>query len=83
MKNIYKTKEYALYRLKSRLHFIETEKPTLYEAISEDGKWYCSFFDNKWIKKYEDEGLTVRTADLEEEIRHLKSRIDHYENMDK
>ena len=83
MKNIYKTKEYALFRLKSRLHFIETQKPTLYEAISEDGKWYCSFFEIKWVKKYEDEGLTVKVADLEEEIRHLKSRIDYYESLDK
>lgn len=80
MKNIYKTKEYALYRLRSRLHYIETACPTLYEAINEDGKFCCSFFDEKFIKKYEDEGLIVRKADLDEEIRHLKSRIECYEN---
>jgi hypothetical protein len=81
MKNIYKSKEYALYRLRARLHFIETSSPVLYEAINEDGTFYCSFFEEKWIKKYEDEGLIVRKADLNEEIRHLQSRIEYYEKL--
>lgn len=82
MKSIYRTKEFALYRLNNRLHFIETQRPKLYEAMSEDGKWYCSFFETKWIDKYEDQGLTVFEADIEEEIRYLKSRIEYYENLD-
>lgn len=83
MTNTYNSKEYALYRLKSRLHFIETQKPTLYEAINEDGMLYCAFFDENLIKKFEDDGLVVRKADIEEEKRHLKSRIDYYEGLEK
>ena len=80
MTSIYKTKKYALYRLKNRLHFIETQQPILYEAISEDGKFYCSFFEESLIETYEGKGLVVRQADIQEEMRHLRSRIEYYEN---
>lgn len=81
--NTYTSKEYALYRLNNRLHFIETNRPKLFEAINEDGTLYATFFLDKWVKKYEDEGFTVREADIDEEIQYLKKRIEYYESLDK
>lgn len=77
--SIYQSKEYALYRLKSRLQFIEAYRPKLYEAIKEDGTLHATFFLDDWVKKYEAEGFTVRESELEEEIRSLKKSIGHYE----
>ena len=76
-----KTDQFILYKLKSRLHYLESRKPTLYEAVDKEGKVFCSFNNVEWIEKFEKEGYVVRQADIEEEIRGLKASIASYERL--
>jgi hypothetical protein len=76
-----KTDRYILYKLKCRLHYLESRKPTLFEAVDKEGKVFCSFFYAKWIEKFEAEGYIVRHACIEDEIRALKASIASYEKL--
>lgn len=71
----YKSKEYALYRLRNRLHFLESTSPIMWEAINEDGSFHCSFFDKSLIDDYKSKGYVVGQADIKLEIDYLKTRI--------
>jgi hypothetical protein len=66
---------FVLYKLKSRLHYLETQKPIVYEAIDDEGKLVCSFSYTKWVEQFEAEGYIVRQADIEEEIGRLKLSV--------
>jgi hypothetical protein len=79
---MYQTKEYALYRLRNRLNYLESAKPILYEAFSEDGKFYCSFFEKTLIKEFQEKGFIVREADIKKEIEDIKNSIAYYEKLD-
>jgi hypothetical protein len=79
--NIYTSRAYALYRLGNRLHYIQTCRPDLYEAVAEDGTLQATFFDPHLIPGYTARGLTVRKADIDAEIRRLQARIAHYQGL--
>lgn len=81
MTNIYTSRAYALYRLGNRLHYIETRRPDLYEAVGEDGTVLVTFFDAHLVPVYTGQGLTVRMADIDLEIRRLRACIAHYEGL--
>lgn len=81
MTNIYSSRAYALYRLRNRLHYIETRRPDLYEAVGEDGTMQATFFDPHLIPGYTGRGLTVRKADIDLEICRLRTRIAHYQGL--
>ena len=70
-----KIDQYILYKLKSRLHYLESRKPTMYEVIDQQGKVVCSFNYSKWVEQFEAEGYIVREVDREEEVRRLKGSV--------
>jgi hypothetical protein len=76
-----KTDRFILYKLKSRLHYLESRNPTLYEAVDKEGKVFCSFNNVEWIEKFDKEGNVVRQVDIEEELRALKASIASYERL--
>ena len=78
---MFKTKEYALYKLRNMLHFMETQEPILYNAIDKNGKIKFSFFYEKWINDYEKEGFRIVEADLKERIKKLNKIIDYYNKV--
>ena len=69
------TKEFILYKLKSRLHYLETENPLIYEVFDAKGKWICSFTEQRYLARYENEGYTICLGDLQEEIERLRKSI--------
>ena len=81
MKDPYKSKAYALFRLRNRLHYLETQNPVLWEAVDEFGRFRASAFNKDSLRLYSSQGCTLRKADLAKEISELKARIDYYKKL--
>ena len=67
--------EYGLYIHSNHLHWLESEKPIIYEVFEKDGKRRSMVFSEKSSKRYENEGYIIKQGDLKKEIKRMKSLV--------
>ena len=76
----YKSPEYKLYRLKNRLNYFSTDRPTIYEVQDTKGKFVCSFTNPDYLKNYQTDEYIVIELDLDLEIANLIKEIAYIES---
>lgn len=72
--------EYGLFIHSNHLHWLESEKPIIYEVFKKDGKHYATVFSEKSSKEYVNEGYIIKQGDLEKEIKKMKSLVKSLED---
>ncbi len=73
----YNSIDYRLFRYSNRLHYLESQRPEMFDVLSKEGVWEATFFGRKEIKYYARKGKIVKAADIDKEILDLRQKVDH------
>jgi hypothetical protein len=68
----------VLYKLKGRLHYLEIERPVLFEVENDLGGFFCGNSIENLIY-YKNKGYKTRILNLDIEIESIKKSIIYYE----
>ena len=71
-------RNYGKYRLGVHLNFLETERPPIYEIITELGEVRCTVFSKETLHQSIQVGESFREGDLEEEIKKVRESLEKY-----
>tara|TARA_R100000479_G_scaffold70100_2_gene33695 strand:+ start:5552 stop:5923 length:372 start_codon:yes stop_codon:yes gene_type:complete len=73
-------KSFGLSKLRNHLHFLKTERPTIYDLYKENGEKHASVFREERALQYEKDGYTIKIAtDIDKRIKDLEKRVQSLE----
>ena len=75
--------EYGLWLQSTRLRWLETERPTVYDIIKPNGEKHMTVFLDTQLDKYIEDGYTIKEGDLDEFISELKESVKRLEGRRK
>ena len=72
--------EWSEYNRKTKLHYLETQNPTLYEIYDKEGKHICGIFSEDWMNDYKKKGYTIKIGDIEKMKESFRKGIEKYKS---
>ena len=72
--------EWSEYNRQTKLHYLETQNPTLYEIYDKEGKRICGIFSEDSMNDYKKKGYTIKIGDIEKLKESFRKGIEKYKS---